>query len=113
MPPLWALRWERCDESLASANLAPRAAREPGSPASFPPYGRGSVNQPPGFVSPLAFPAFRAYVDNTQRLLPLEQAMSRSRNQRTRRAAAKMRRKHREGARRSHKVNSHHQFNQG
>jgi hypothetical protein len=39
--------------------------------------------------------------------------MSRSRTHRTRKAAAKMRRKHREGARRSHKVNQHHQFNQG
>jgi hypothetical protein len=39
--------------------------------------------------------------------------MSRSRTHRTRKAAAKMRRKHRAGARRSHKVNQHHQFNQG
>lgn len=37
--------------------------------------------------------------------------MSRSRARRIRRAAAKIRRKHREGARRSHKVNTHHQFN--
>jgi hypothetical protein len=39
--------------------------------------------------------------------------MSRSRAKRIRRANAKIRRKHRDGARRSHHVNTHHQFNQG
>jgi hypothetical protein len=39
--------------------------------------------------------------------------MSRSRVKRIRRASAKIRRRHREGARRSHKVNPHHQFNHG
>jgi hypothetical protein len=39
--------------------------------------------------------------------------MPRSRTKRIRRAAARIRRKHRAGARRTHKVNTHHRFNKG
>ncbi len=37
--------------------------------------------------------------------------MPQSRTKRIRRAAARIRRKHRNGSRRTHKVNTHHRFN--